>query len=260
MNTNLHTTRARFPLTSFSLLIIFFAVFNTRRVQSFTISQLSKIKTTSHPQKEEWRRINSKLSLSSSNPNNGDDRSDDPNYLYYRPQSRPQPQGGEWAYTEPNIRRSAQTFLDIRSIGGSECTNDIYVRSPGRFEYWYIGKMARTDGTVSLERAVSRVWNIVEEHACRLRPVELGREFGQMEVWVAKGDSEMEMSQALAGDGGLGLEGLKKMDEKNLKKMEKVVEGSEEVKALEVGLMAEVVTNTGKGFYIVRDDRGKIMQ
>ena len=197
-----------------------------------------------------------------STPNNEDVRPDDPNYLYYRPQSRAAPQGGKWAYTEPNIRRAAQTFLDIRAIGGVESTNDLYARSPGRFEYWYVGKLARTDGTVSLELAVATVWNMVEEHACRLRPVELGREFGNIELWVAKGDSELEMSQAVAGDSGFGLMGLKKMEEMNLKKMEKAVEmgGRQDVKTLEVGFMAEVVTNTGKGFYIVRDDLGKVMQ
>ena len=115
---------------------------------------------------------------------------------------------------------------------------------------------------MSLPKAVSCVWNMVEEHACRLRPVELGREFGKMEVWVAKGDTELEMSQATAAgvDTGFGLEGLQKMEDMNLKKMEKFVDGIENVKNLEVGFMAEVVTNTGSGFYIVRDDLGKIMQ
>lgn len=101
----------------------------------------------------------------------------------------------------------------------------------------------------------------MEEHACRLRPVELGREFGRMEMWIARGDSELEMSQASATDnGGYGLEGLRAMENMNLKKMERYAAGSENVKNLEVGFMAEVVTNTGQGFYIVRDDQGRVMQ
>jgi hypothetical protein len=245
-----------------------------QEVESFTIYlplQHSKILNQIQNQKQMQRPAshmnvhkitNTQLRASESNKDDEDKRSDDPNYLYYRPQSRPKPQGGEWAYTEPNIRRSAQTFLNIRSIGGSECTNDVYVRSPDRFEYWYVGKIARTDGTVSLPKAVSCVWNMVEEHACRLRPVELGREFGKMEVCVAKGDTELEMSQATAAgvDTGFGLEGLQKMEEMTVKKMEKFVDGIENVTNLEVGFMAEVVTNTGSGFYIVRDDLGKIMQ
>lgn len=94
----------------------------------------------------------------------------------------------------------------------------------------------------------------MEEHAVRLRPIELGREFGNLEIWVARGDSELEMSQAVAGNGNAAAEG------KSLKKMERDVEGSEKVKLLEVGFMAEYVTNTGQGFYIVRDDQGKVMQ
>jgi len=200
---------------------------------------------------------------SSSNDESPVPESEDP-YLYYRPQSRPAAQGGAFAYTEPNIRRSANTFLSIRSIGGVDCTNDIYVRIGNRFEYWYIGKLARTDGTVGLEQAVSRCWNMMEEHAVRLRPIELGREFGNMEIWVARGDSELEMSQAVAGAGNAaesyGLEGMKNIEKTSLRKMESDVVGSEKVKLLEVGFMAEYVTNTGQGFYIVRDDQGKIMQ
>ena len=44
----------------------------------------------------------------------------------------------------------------IREIGGVECTNDVYARSPSRFEYWYIGKLARTDGTVGIRVAVAK--------------------------------------------------------------------------------------------------------
>ncbi len=194
---------------------------------------------------------------------------EDPEYLYYRPQSRAPAQGGRWAYTEPNIRRSAETFKNIRAIGGADCTNDIYARSishPSQsFQYWYIGKVARTDGTVTLNQAVSCMWNLLEEHACRLRPVELGREFGKLELWAAKGDTELAMSQALgmgggSSEGGYGLEGLKREESKNLTKMNRFTEGVDDVKEIEVGFIAEVVTNSGQGFYIVRDDDGKLMQ
>jgi hypothetical protein len=175
--------------------------------------------------------------------------------LLYRPGKRAVPQG-EFAYTETNVRKSAETFKRIRDIGGKECTNDIYVRNPSSFEYFYVGKVARTDGTVTLNQAVSRLWNLIEEHATRLRPVELGREFGRVEVWTAPGDTEFEMSQAFATSTG-GSDNVEKM---NLTKMDKFSDGYEKVKRLEVGFMAEVVTNMGKGFCIVRDDEGKVMQ
>lgn len=175
--------------------------------------------------------------------------------LLYRPGKRAVPQG-DFAYTETNVRKSAETFKHIRDIGGKECTNDIYVRNPLSFEYFYVGKVARTDGTVTLNQAVSRLWNLIEEHATRLRPVELGREFGRVEVWTAPGDTEFEMSQAFATSSGSS----ENVENMNLTKMDKFSDGAEKVKTIEVGFMAEVVTNMGKGFCIIRDDEGKVMQ
>lgn len=182
--------------------------------------------------------------------NNNDD---DPKlYEYYRPQARNTPQGGDMSYIEQNIRRNAITFKSIRQIGGAECTNDVYARGRNRLEYWYIGKIARTTGTVTLNQGIARMWNMIEEHACRLRPVELGREFGCLEIWCSKkGDTELVMSQAM----------IDTPDEDfSLMKMEKVVEGSDDVSNKEVGFIAEIVTNRGEGFYIVRDNQGKLMQ
>ena len=175
--------------------------------------------------------------------------------LLYRPGKRAIPQG-DFAYTEANVRKSAETFKVIRDVGGKECTNDIYARNPASFEYFYVGKVARTDGTVTLNQAVSRLWNLIEEHATRLRPVELGREFGRVEVWTAPGDTEFEMSQAFATSSG----GSENAENMNLIKMDRFSDGTEQVKTFEVGFMAEVVTNMGKGFYIIRDDEGKVMQ
>jgi hypothetical protein len=175
--------------------------------------------------------------------------------LLYRPGKRAIPQG-DFAYTEVNVRKSAETFKLIRDIGGKECTNDVYVRNPASFEYFYVGKVARTDGTVTLNQAISRLWNLIEEHATRLRPVELGREFGRVEVWTAPGDTEFEMSQAFATSSG----GSENAENMNLIKMDRFSDGTEQIKNIEVGFMAEVVTNMGKGFYIIRDDEGKVMK
>lgn len=237
------------------------------RIRLFLTCLLSMVASvTPFPSNRVWgsssavqRQLQSRSSIlfSSSTPDDESMDSDDASYLYYRPQSRPALNGGSFAYSEPNIRRSANTFLSIRSVGGVDCTNDVYARVPNRFEYWYIGKIARTDGTVKLEEAISRCWNMMEEHAVRLRPVELGREFGNLDIWIAGGDSELVMSQAVAGNVAAGAKSIEKM---NLRKMEREVTGSDKVKLLEVGFMAEYVTNTGQGFYIVRDDQGKIMQ
>merc|ERR1719330_531689 len=182
---------------------------------------------------------------------------DPKNYEYYRPQSRGAPNGGEMAYVEENVRRSAETFQSIRKIGGVQCTNDVYARGTNRFEFWYVGKIARTTGTITLQQGISRIWNLIEEHACRLRPVELGREYGSLEIWCSKtGDTELSLSQATATGNP------KEDDAWSLMKMERNVleSGSKEVSALEVGFIAEVVTNQGQGFYIVRDNEGNLLQ
>ena len=99
-------------------------------------------------------------------------------------------------------------------------------------------------GTVSLNEAIARQFNLIEEHATRLRPVELGRAFGQCEVYVAPGDTEMQVSN---NDPNIRLE-----------RMERHVEGCEGVSSLEVGLNLEVVTNKGAGFFVERNDDGMV--
>jgi len=54
--------------------------------------------------------------------------------------------------------------------------------------------------------------------------------------------------------------GAGSIEKKSLRKMESEFLGSDKVKLLEVGFMAEYMTNSGQGFYIVRDDKGKVMQ
>lgn len=164
---------------------------------------------------------------------------------YYRPGSRQAPQGGDMAYIEANVRRAASTFQSIRKVGGSECSNDMYARNADSNQFWFIGKIARCDGTVTLRQAVSKQWNLMEEHACRLRPVELGREFGKVEIWAGRGDSELEYSQGV--------------DNCNLLKMNRFVD-IDGVSTKEIGLILEVVTNSGEGYYIERDDEGRVVR
>lgn len=240
--------------------------------------------------------ISSSSSLYQNNQIYQDDEEDIPNYLYYRPQAREQPDnladGTMISYTESNIRQSAQTFQSIRSIGGKSCTNDIYVKAPSPHSqllqydddnllqqhqqqghthdnstphvFWYVGKLARTDGTIpNPNDAIQKVWNIIEEHACRLRPVELGRYFHQrgdqqITIWIADGDSEIEMSQNQFQQHAHGR--LNDLSHLNLKQMStnyNMNNIAKKVSMNEVGYMAEVVTNSGKGFYIVRNEEGK---
>lgn len=143
------------------------------------------------------------------------------------PGSRKAPQGGDTAYIRENILRQLDHYMAIRKVGGVDVVNDLYVRDSGSEIFWYVGKLAKC-GTVTLEQAVQRQWNLIEEHAARLRPVELGRKFGSgsLEIWSAPGDTERHIEANVAN-----------ID------MEKISPGlvtEENVKKIEVGLNLEV--------------------
>jgi len=166
---------------------------------------------------------------------------------------RPPPKGGDIAYTNENILRQLRYYNDIRKVGGKDCVQDVYVRDPNTSVgdnnnnvrlFWFVGKVARCTGTVSPELAVARLFNLIEEHATRIRPIELGRSFGSLEFYVAPGDTESKTSQ---NDPGI-----------RLKKMPRSVDGAEEVALLEVGLNLEILTNQGAGFCIVRTEDGVV--
>jgi hypothetical protein len=161
---------------------------------------------------------------------------------------RPPPKGGDVAYTNQNILRQLRHYNDIRKAGGKDCVQDIYARDPNtsadNTRFWFVGKVARCTGTVSAEAAIARQMNLLEEHATRIRPVELGRSFGRLEFWFAPGDSESLTSQNDIGT--------------RLQKVMKTVEGSDKVPLLEVGLDLSIVTNRGAGFYIIRTEDGVV--
>mmetsp|Transcript_4554 Transcript_4554/g.10203 ORF Transcript_4554/g.10203 Transcript_4554/m.10203 type:complete len:270 (-) Transcript_4554:457-1266(-) len=98
-------------------------------------------------------------------------------------------------YIESNIRRQANTFDQLESIGGP--VNDVYVRAPGKIEWWLVGKVARISD-VSPEQAIERQWPLIERHVWALRlPVRpsLSDLSTPFEVWYAPGNSELEAAR-----------------------------------------------------------------
>jgi hypothetical protein len=91
---------------------------------------------------------------------------------------------------------------------------------------------------------VARQFNLLEEHACRIRPVELGRCFGKLDMFAAPGDTELRMSE---NDSAIRLE-----------KMPRSCEGSKDVPLLEIGLNLDIVTNHGAGFFVTRNEDGVV--
>jgi hypothetical protein len=158
------------------------------------------------------------------------------------PKQRGPPPGGDMAYVQENIQRQMNTYAAIRDIGGAECARDVYARAPPSTQCWYIGKLAFTSGTTSSEVALSRQWNLVEEHATRLRPVELGRSFGRIELYTAPADSELQVAE----------------NQIPLTRIPRVP--SEQVSLREIGFYCEVVTNQGIGFCANRAPDGSLLQ
>lgn len=148
------------------------------------------------------------------------------------------------AYIKENVMRQMDHYMNIRKVGGTECVNDVYARNPKTNQFWFVGKVARCTGTVSLNEAISRQLNLIEEHATRLRPVELGRAFGNLQFWTAPGDTEVEASE--------------NNPNVRLELMQRYVEGCEGVDHIEVGFNAEVVTNQGVGFKVERREDGTV--
>jgi hypothetical protein len=162
---------------------------------------------------------------------------------YLSPPSKRTPQGGDMAYIQKNIQRQMNTYQAIRDVGGSEAIVDVYAQSPLLpNQFWYIGKLARTTGTVTLQDAVLRQLVMMEEHASRLRPIELGRSFGKLQFWVAPGDSELGCSE--------GRVELVRVDR------HAGYDSSSRPSLKEVGFLPEVVTNQGVGFCIERNPDG----
>lgn len=187
----------------------------------------------------------SKAEIGSAPDGDGDDRD------YVNPmRERPRPAGGDVAYTSENILAQLRTYNRIRDVGGPACVSDIYVKDPnpgaapggGDRVYWFVGKAARCSG-VTPGAAVARLRNLIEEHATRVRPVELGRHFGGLEVYVAPGDTE---ARAAGNDPSVRLVRVERDGRPD----------SGGVDLVEVGLNLEIVTNRGVGLSVVRTEDG----
>jgi len=179
------------------------------------------------------------------------------------PWNRPAPGGGDMAYVRSNLTRQAETYSALSGLDDPGSISDVYVRDPSSSSsssrggaFWYVGRVARCTGTVSLRGAVARQWNLIEEHATRLRPIELGRSWGRMEVWCAPGHTELRCAE---DDPDVVLERCPRPREAGGDDAEAEAEAAKGVDARECGLLLEVVTNRGKGFCIERDGEGGVI-
>jgi len=121
--------------------------------------------------------------------------------------------------TKP-LRAAANTFDALRKEFGVDACRDVYVRAPlnDPITFWFVGKIAsrseKEDGnsnnhddsnnnneeigtTITPEMAIWSQKRLILEYAKhQLRPQNLGGKFSEgLEVWLAPGDSEMDVVQ-----------------------------------------------------------------
>jgi len=122
-------------------------------------------------------------------------------------------------------------------------TNDIYARDADTNVFWFAGKVARISD-VSIAKAVARQYPLIEEHAARLRPVELYTKNGLLQLWIAPGDSELDVAY--------------NRPTVQFIKMERAaeVEGADQVKNGEVGFQGERYEGGEDGFRNQRTEDG----
>ena len=149
-------------------------------------------------------------------------------------------------YIPRNVMRQNQNFMMIREAGGKEITNDVYIPDPDSGgEFWFVGKIARISD-ISVEQAIARQWPLIVNHGANLRPVELYPHRGKLEVWVAPGDSELDVAY--------------NRPDAVFQKMSPEVEGAKDIKSNMIGFQGEVYDLTGgseMGFRTWRTDDGK---
>lgn len=145
-------------------------------------------------------------------------------------------------YIEGNLLRQSKNFAAIKGAGGVELVNDVYARDPEDQVFWFIGKVARISD-VTIHQCIARQYALIEEHAARLRPLELFKKVGSIEIWLAPGDSEMDVAYNRPSCQFIG-------------PMSREVEGSDAVKNSFVGFQGEVYLDGEEGFRCLRKDDG----
>mmetsp|Transcript_16348 Transcript_16348/g.23975 ORF Transcript_16348/g.23975 Transcript_16348/m.23975 type:complete len:284 (+) Transcript_16348:239-1090(+) len=147
-------------------------------------------------------------------------------------------------YDMTNMHRQNKNFQMMTQVGGDDTINDLYIREPNTQVFWFVGKVSRCTGTVSLEQAVQRQWHLIEQHASRLRAKELGPHFGILEIWTAPGNSELDVAYNRPNVQ------MQKMERSSDATIHKTVKNSE------VGFEGELYQNGEEGFRTLRNEDG----
>lgn len=154
------------------------------------------------------------------------------------------PATADMKYVPRNVVKQHQNFVALREAAGPEMTFDVYIPEPeSDGVFWFAGKVASISD-VSVEQAVARQWPLIVMHGANLRPVELYPHRADLEIWIAPGDSELEVAY--------------NRPELLFKKMTPDVEGAKEIKSSAIGFQGEIYDKgQGMGFRTWRTEDGK---
>ena len=93
---------------------------------------------------------------------------------------------------------------------------------------------------------MARQWSMIEEHAARLRPAELYPKWGSIELWLPPGESEIDVAYC--------------KPDIVFAQMFRDVDGSNDVRDVEVGFAGELYENDEEGFRTRRTADGKAVK
>lgn len=223
-----------------------FTISSTKKISSFFFFVPPVSRTPSSCRRRRRQPTTHRAGLLSASTR--DDR-DDVDTVVQDEQERPSaiphtPIPKDMKYNEYNLMRQNKNFMAIKSVGGSELTHDIYARDPTTNVCWFVGKIARISD-VSVEKAVARQYPLIEEHSARLRPLELFDKKGWMELWVAPGDSELDVAYNRPHVVFVKMPRAHEMEG-----------GVEDVRNVEVGFQGEIYEGGEEGFRTLRKQDG----
>jgi len=156
------------------------------------------------------------------------------------------PVPSDMMYVERNVKRAHETFHDIRNIGGKEACRDVYAQSSTTRKdegetMFYVGKVAKISD-ITIEDCIARQWNMIEHHSANLRPIELKPHRGRLELWIAPGDTELDVAY--------------NRPELQMIKMKKYPLTNKELKNNLIGFQGEVYQEGDEGFRTWRTEDG----
>ena len=97
-----------------------------------------------------------------------------------------------------------------------------------------------------VEKVLARQWPLIEEHAARLRIAELYPKWGSIELWIAPGDSEMDVAY--------------NRPHIQFLQMSRDVDDASSVRNVEIGFAGELYDEGEEGFQTKRTADGKPMK